>query len=127
MVGGVGKVGVDVEDQDRAKAFWTGTMGFDLVQDTPYGETERWLEVRPPDKGVILILGLRQGARPTAAHPMLPTSNVFFYADDLDRTYQELSGRGVVFPQPPVDQDFGRWSLFEDTEGNRFALVPRGQ
>ena len=126
MIGGVTKVGVDVEDQDRAKAFWIQAMGFDLVQDTSYGD-ERWLEVRTPDKGVVLILGLRRGERPTAPDPMLPTSNVMFYADDLDRTYQELTGRGVAFPQPPVDQPFGRWSLFEDTEGNRFALVPRGQ
>jgi hypothetical protein len=27
----------------------------------------------------------------------------------------------------PVQQEFGWWSLFNDTEGNRFALVPRGQ
>jgi lactoylglutathione lyase len=127
MIGGVSKVGVDVEDQDRARAFWTRTMGFDVVQDTPYGEDERWLEVRSPDKGVVLILGLRRGGRPVPPDPLLPTSNVFFYADDLDVTYQELAGRGVAFPQPPIDQPFGRWSVFEDTEGNRFALVPRGQ
>ena len=60
-------------------------MGFDEVQDTPYGEDERWLEVRSPDKGVILILGLRREGGPPR-RTMLPTSNVFFYAEDLDRT-----------------------------------------
>ena len=52
VVGGVTKVVVEVEDQERAKRFWTETMGFELVQDSPYGE-ERWLEVRTPDKAVI--------------------------------------------------------------------------
>jgi predicted enzyme related to lactoylglutathione lyase len=28
----------------------------------------------------------------------------------------------VEFPQPPVYQPFGWWSMFNDTEGNRFAL-----
>jgi predicted enzyme related to lactoylglutathione lyase len=28
----------------------------------------------------------------------------------------------VKFPQPPVQQPFGSWSMFNDTEGNRFAL-----
>jgi lactoylglutathione lyase len=126
VVGGVTKVVVEVDDQERAKRFWTETMGFELVQDSPYGE-ERWLEVRTPDKAVILVLGPRQGEPPTAQHPSLPTSNVFFYAEDLQQTYEELRARGVEFPEPPVKQPFGWWSLFQDSEGTRFALVPRGQ
>jgi predicted enzyme related to lactoylglutathione lyase len=126
VVGGVTKVVVEVDDQERAKRFWTEQLGFELVQDTPYGE-ERWLEVRTPDKAVILVLGLRQGERLPARHPSQPTSNVFFYAEDLQQTYEELRARGVEFPEPPVQQPFGWWSLFQDSEGTRFALVPRGQ
>jgi predicted enzyme related to lactoylglutathione lyase len=72
-----------------------------------------------------LVLELRQGERPTATDVSLPTSNVMFYAQDLQQTYTELTVRGVQFPQPPVRQPFGWWSLFQDQEGNRFALVPR--
>ncbi len=123
MISGVSKVVIEVEDQDRAKAFWTETMGFDLVQDAPYGE-ERWLEVRSPDRATDLVLELRTGepaARP-AVPEHLPTSNVMFRCDDLTATYEELSARGVAFPQPPVQQPFGSWSMFNDSEGNRFAL-----
>jgi predicted enzyme related to lactoylglutathione lyase len=56
---------------------------------------------------------------------MLPTSNVFFFCDDLAETYDELRSRGVEFPQPPVELSFGWWSMFQDLEGNRFALHPR--
>ena len=41
------------------------------------------------------------------------------------RTYDELRARGVDFPQPPVQQSWGWWSMFQDQEGNRFALHPR--
>jgi lactoylglutathione lyase len=126
VVGGVTQVVIEVEDQDRASGFWTETMGFELVQDTPYG-AERWLEVRTPDKAVTVVLEARQGERPPATDASLPTSNVMFYAEDLQQTYTELTARGVVFPQPPVRQPFGWWSLFQDSEGNRFALVPRQQ
>jgi predicted enzyme related to lactoylglutathione lyase len=126
VIGGVTQVGIEVEDQDRALAFWTEKLGFELVQDAPYGN-ERWLEVRTPDKAVVVVLGLRQGELPTPSHPSLPTSNVFFYAEDLQQTYQELRVRGVEFPQPPIEQPFGWWSQFQDSEGNRFALVPRRQ
>jgi len=126
VISSVTQVVVEVEDQDRAKRFWTEQLGFELVQDTPYGE-ERWLEVRTPDKAVTVVLDLRRGERPTAPHPSLPTSKVMFYADDLQQTYTELTARGVQFPQPPVRQPFGWWSLFADPDGNRFALVPRKQ
>jgi predicted enzyme related to lactoylglutathione lyase len=71
--------------------------------------------------------GRPQGERPIPQDPSLPTSNVFFYADDLQQTYNELTARGVEFPLPPVQQPFGWWSLFADPDGNRSALVPREQ
>jgi predicted enzyme related to lactoylglutathione lyase len=122
MIDGVSKVVLPVRDQDRAKTFWIDTMGFSLEQDAPYGE-ERWLEVRSPD-GVTIVLELGASGSQEGATPPehLPTSNVMFRCRDLTGTYEELSARGVRFPQPPVRQPFGWWSMFEDTEGNRFAL-----
>jgi hypothetical protein len=37
MIGGVSKVVSGVEDQERAKAFWVETLGFEVAQDAPYG------------------------------------------------------------------------------------------
>jgi predicted enzyme related to lactoylglutathione lyase len=123
MIEGVSKVVIEVDDQARALMFWTETLGFELHQDTPYGE-ERWVEVRTPDKRLILVLSPRQDDRANASDT-LPTSSVLFYCDDLIETYEELRSRGVEFPQPPVELSFGWWSMFLDREGNRFALHPR--
>jgi predicted enzyme related to lactoylglutathione lyase len=123
VIQGVHKLILEVEDQDRALRFWTEAMRFELIQDTTEGQ-ERWLEVRTPDTQMVLVLSLRYGELPTAPDE-LPTSNVFFYCDDLSRTYEELRARGVEFPQPPVEQSFGWWSMFQDNEGNRFALQSR--
>jgi lactoylglutathione lyase len=122
VIAGVSKVVIEVDDQARALAFWTETLGFELHQDTAYGE-ERWIEVRAPGKGLILVLSPRQDDRPSASDA-LPTSNVLFCCDDLAKTYDELRSRGVEFPQPPVELSFGWWSMFQDQEGNRFALHP---
>jgi lactoylglutathione lyase len=123
VIEGVSKVVIEVDDQAGALEFWTETLGFELYQETANGE-ERWIEVRTPDKGLIIVLSPRQNDRPNASE-MLPTSNVFFCCDDLAETYDELRSRGVAFPQPPVELSFGWWSLFQDHEGNRFALHPR--
>jgi lactoylglutathione lyase len=124
VIEGVSQVIVEVEDQDRALRFWTETIEFELVRDAPYGEGGRWIEVRTRDQATRLVLALRQGDRPTAPEE-LPTSPVFFCCDDLPGTYVELGARGVEFPQPPVQQSWGWWSMFQDQEGNRFALHPR--
>jgi predicted enzyme related to lactoylglutathione lyase len=123
VIEGVQKLVVEVEDQDRALRFWQEALDFDIVQDTRYGD-ERWLEVRTPDGSTTLVLAPREGEPPTVPDA-LPTSSIFFYCDDVQRTYEELRDRGVEFPQPPVEQSFGWWSMFQDNEGNRFALQPR--
>jgi lactoylglutathione lyase len=56
MIQGVSKVVVPVADQERAKRFWTQQMGFTVRVDQPYGDQERWIEVVPPDRGVVLVL-----------------------------------------------------------------------
>ena len=55
VISGINKVVLEVQDQDRAKQFWTASMGFDLLQDAAYGE-ERWLEVGSPNGNVVLVL-----------------------------------------------------------------------
>ncbi|WGW12356.1 VOC family protein [Saxibacter everestensis] len=122
MLQGISKVRVGVADQERAKQFWLDTMRCELAQDASYGE-ERWLEVRLPD-GAVLILEQRDGAILQAPDGQ-PNTPVFFYCDDLDATWRQLTQRGVRFVQEPIDMPFGRWSLFEDTEGNRFPLTAR--
>ena len=126
MIQGVGKVVVPVTDQERAKRFWTERVGFAVAVDEPYGDGERWLELAPPDGGVLLVLSPRRpGERPPEAPEGLPHSPVFFTCDDIRRTYQELTGRGVSFPTAPTEMPFGWWSLFEDDDGTRYALQQR--
>ena len=122
MITGVAKVVVPVDDQERAKQFWTGAIGFGVVMDEVYGD-ERWIEVEAPDRSVVLVLSRRAGDEPRRQVPAaLPHSNVFLTCEDIEQTYAELTGRGVRFPAPPAERHFGMWSMFEDWEGTRFAL-----
>ena len=122
---GVGKVVVGVEDQARAKRFWSEVIGFAVTTDVPYDDQgRRWVEVTAPD-GTILVLSENPEDRPRGTADQLPTSNFFLYADDVEKTYEELSAKGVEFPAKPEKQPWGWWSMFTDSEGNRFALQQR--
>jgi lactoylglutathione lyase len=123
MIRGVNQVVLTVEDQERAKKFWSETMGFEVVEDSAYGD-ERWIAVLTPDGTTRLVLSKGDPAR-EAPGESLPSSNVMFYADDVEATYRELTERGVTFSTPPTKQFFGWWSVFEDSEGTRYALGQR--
>ena len=126
MIIGVSQVIVEVEDQALAKDFWTEVIGFDVVTDVPYAEGRRWIELAPPDGGPLLVLSPRPDDEARREVPDdLPHSPVFLTCDDIEATHAELSERGVQFTTPPKTMEFGRWALFEDREGTRYALGQR--
>jgi predicted enzyme related to lactoylglutathione lyase len=125
---GAGKIVVGVRDQNRAKKFWSEVLGFTVSTDAAYDDAgARWVEVTAPDGNVTLILSTDPEYRyQVAGNDQVPNANPFFYTDDLEKTYRELSARGVEFPEKPSRQPWGWWSMFTDSEGNRFALQQRG-
>jgi catechol 2,3-dioxygenase-like lactoylglutathione lyase family enzyme len=52
----VGRVLVPVADQDAAIAFYVDTLEFTVVADVAFGDSERWVEVAPPEGGAALAL-----------------------------------------------------------------------
>jgi catechol 2,3-dioxygenase-like lactoylglutathione lyase family enzyme len=42
-------VSIPVSDQQRARDFYTNTLGFALVRDAPFRYNTRWIEVTPAD------------------------------------------------------------------------------
>jgi hypothetical protein len=80
----VGKVIVPVADQQAALDFWTTGMGFELVRDDTYGN-ERWIEVRPPNQQLLLVLSPRQPDEPRRTVPeRQPHSDLFFDCEDIE-------------------------------------------
>jgi catechol 2,3-dioxygenase-like lactoylglutathione lyase family enzyme len=126
MLTSVRSVGIYVGDQDRAKEFFTGTLGFELVQDTPMGDglgAARWIEVAPPDRNVILVLFTPEGDEDRVG----TFSNVLFECDDIQATHRQLAGRGVEFAEEPSRQFWGWWAVFKDPDGNSYGLGQRGE
>jgi catechol 2,3-dioxygenase-like lactoylglutathione lyase family enzyme len=109
-------VSVPVSDQERAKAFYTETLGFDLVADNPFGD-QRWVQVAPKgaETGVTLVTWFE-------TMPPGSTKGLVLETDDVDASYQELSARGVRFNGPVEEQFWGRFATFDDPDGNGWVL-----
>ncbi|HET6288094.1 MAG TPA: VOC family protein [Amycolatopsis sp.] len=121
---GVHKIVVGVTDQERAKRFWSQVVGFEVTTDVPYDDKgNRWVEVTSADGATALVLSTApEDLKRFEVRDELPTANFFFYADDVERTYEELSAKGLEFAARPEKQPWGWWAMFTDSEGNRFAL-----
>ena len=48
---------------------------------------------------------------------------LFLETDDCRKSYEELSGRGVVFNDPPTPQPYGIDTSFRDPSGNNIRLT----
>jgi catechol 2,3-dioxygenase-like lactoylglutathione lyase family enzyme len=117
MIPGVSKVVVPVDDQERAKEFWTTRVGFELHRDESYGH-ERWIEVGPPDTRPLLVLTPRPANESRREVPdELPHSPVFFSCADIAATYREPKQRGVAFQRHPANSISG---------GGRCSKIPAG-
>lgn len=118
---GVGTVGVPVGDQDRALAFYTEQLGFELRLDVPFGE-QRWIEVAP--SGAVTSLAL---VAATEAVPAGVETGVRLTTTDADADHAVLRAAGV-----DTDHDVTRMGPYvppmfylSDPDGNRLVIVER--
>ena len=119
MISRVKLVSIPVRDQQRAVEFYTTKLGFRVTTDAPFDGTQRWIELTLPGGGTRVVLFTPPGSEQQIGG----FSNVVFTSDDIERTYEELRGRGVEFVQPLKREDWGTSCVFKDADGNMFALT----
>ncbi len=131
-----------VLDQDAAKEFYTEKLGFEVRTDITMGaEFEsagsglRWLTVAPPDQPdvEIILADCSMGHDPDTTEELRrlvakgAMGTGVMATDDCQKTYEELSARGVVFLQEPTQRPYGTEAVFRDDSGNWFSLTqPNG-
>ena len=125
MITKVGTVSVFVEDQDRAKAFYTEKLGMDLRADNEMfpGADARWLAVAPPGAETEIVLYKFDDNWEHYRSTFGQSQSLTLQCADIDQTYRIYTERGVEFFAPPETQFWGRFAMFRDSEGNSLILV----
>ncbi len=122
----IAAVALVVRDYDEAIAYYTGGLGFTLVEDTPLGGGKRWVLVRPPGEGGAALLLARAATPEQAARVGDQTGGrvfLFLRTDDCWRDYHALMSRGVRFTEEPRNEAYGTVAVFLDLYGNKWDLV----
>lgn len=116
-----------IPDYDEAIAYFTGTLGFALVEDTTVAAGKRFVRVAPRGGGTALLLAKAAGEAQAARIGDQTGGRVFLFldTDDLDRDHRRLEAHGVRFEGPPRAEPYGKVAVFVDRYGNRWDLVQR--
>ena len=118
-----------VDDYDKAIEFFTGALGFELVEDSPSltndGRPKRWVVVRPPGAQTGILLAQADGERQAAAvgNQMAGRVGFFLRVDDFDAAVDRMTAAGVRFLTAPRSEPYGRVAVFLDIAGNSWDLL----
>lgn len=124
----LGAVTFLVRDYDEALAFFTGKLGFALVEDTPLGGGKRWVRVAPPGSaGSGLLLAKAATPEQHAAVGAQAGGRVFLFlqTDNFAGDYGAMVAAGVEFAEQPRHEQYGTVAVFRDLYGNKWDLLER--
>ena len=123
------QISLVVRDYDEAIAWYTGRLGFTLVEDIYQPEQDkRWVVIAPPGapEGSATLLLARATTPAQAAAIGNQTGGrvfLFLHTDDFDRDHAAMTARGVRFVRPPSIQPYGKVAVFADLYGNLWDLI----
>ncbi len=118
-------VALVVHDYDAALAYYVGTLGFTLLEDTDLGGGKRWVVVSPGPDSCSLVLARAATAAQVAAVGQQTGGRVFLFlqTDNFWADYQRLTAGGVRFIRLPAEEPYGTVAVFEDLYGNLWNLI----
>src|SRR5512146_3503313 len=125
MINRVGNVSLFVNDQDRAKDFYTRILGFELRQDAPLypGATNRWVSVAPKGAETEVTLYVPDENWEHYRQTVGKSQAITFNVTDMNAVYKDLKAKGVTFTSEPDKQPWGTYATILDSEGNSLLLV----
>ena len=122
-------VALIVRDYDEAIAWFTGVLGFTLVEDSHQPEQDkRWVVVAPPGVGERAASLLLARASTPVQEAFIGNQSggrvfLFLRTDDFWGDFRALAAKGVRFVRPPAEHPYGTVAVFEDLYGNLWDLV----
>lgn len=131
MITNISLVSVWVKDISESKAFYVDVLGFEEQEDIQLAEDFRWCTVRHPRQPELSV-HLTTPSEPLSAELVAAMQRaqaegglpgIGLAVDDCQKTYEELTAKGVEFIQPPAERPYGVEALMRDNSGNWMVLV----
>jgi lactoylglutathione lyase len=122
MIDAVATICIFVNDQDKAKAFYTDVLGFELRQDSPMDES-RWLAVAPKGARTEIILYKMDSNWEHYRKVMGKSQAITFNVTDIKGLRADFKEKGVRITQEPDPQPWGTYMMILDQDDNALLMV----
>jgi catechol 2,3-dioxygenase-like lactoylglutathione lyase family enzyme len=117
-------VTIVVPDYAAGLAFFVGTLGFTLVEDTDLGAGKRWVVVSCGEGADLLLARAADDAQAAAIGRQAGGRVGFFlHTADIAASEAALRERGVLIEAPLRREAYGAVLVFRDPFGNRWDLI----
>lgn len=113
----VSVVSVPVSDQERAKAFYVETLGFELTRDDDSVPGIHWVQVTPKGGSTALTLVTWFESMPPGS-----VQGLVLGSNDLEADCDAFAASGVEFDRQLQEQPWGMEAVIRDPDGNRLVL-----
>ncbi len=136
MISGVGSIAILVRDPKKSAEWYHDKLGFEIVEERGHivfvrprgsrgallhlcGECDAWEGDKPGGRtGVWLHCGEIVLRRDMESGMIIPSSA----PEQVERTYEELKGKGVEFSEELTTTSWGKYAVFKDPDGNEFEI-----
>jgi catechol 2,3-dioxygenase-like lactoylglutathione lyase family enzyme len=122
----ISQLALVVADYDEAIEFYTGKLGFELIEDSILSPAKRWVVVAPKGgKGCRLLLAKAANEIQQSRIGNQTGGRVFLFlhTDDFERDYQNLLDNDIKIVRPPSTEPYGKVTVFEDLYGNLWDMI----
>lgn len=120
------QIAIVVDDYDKAIAFYTQKLHFELVEDTILSETKRWVIIKPRGNGNCRLLLAKAASEEQSSRIGNQTGGrvfLFLHTDNIQRDYQNLLEQQIPIVRELSQESFGKVAVFQDLYGNLWDLI----
>lgn len=119
MITKIHTVTLYVSDQDKARDFYVGQLGFEVRREADMGPMGRWLEVAPESAGTAFMLA--DAAAFGKRDRVGASADIVLHTDDVEELHQRLTAAGVPVTEPD-SQAWGTFIKVTDPDGLQFVV-----
>ncbi len=118
MIRRVKFVSIPVKNQNTALEFYTKKLGFKILTDQPFNDTQRWIELEIPGAETKVVLFTPEGHEDRVGGFL----NLTFESDDIETTYRIVQEKGVKIEEKLSKEHWGSMFVMKDSEGNSICV-----
>ncbi|GAA0087038.1 VOC family protein [Clostridium sp. CTA-7] len=122
MINKIGKITIYVNNQEKAKEFWTKKLNFVVKFEQAMGPNMKWIEVGPSeDEFTTFVLYNKELMKAQNPQANVEHPSIILSTSNIEETYNKIKGNEVKVGEL-MKMPYGSMFSFFDEDGNQYLV-----